>query len=490
MKILLVHPHKISTEIPLGLLYLSSKVKLQGHEVRLFYGNLCNQQVPEYYPSPTEMKRSFIRMLDDFQPDLVGLSVMSTAFYDCLELSHLAKKKGCLVIWGGPHPTIDPEFCILQDAVDMLCVGEGEDAFSELVDKLEEDRDITTTENIWVKANRKVYRNPVRSLIGDLDELPWPDRGLLDPVLLDLRVRGANFITGRGCPYKCSYCINHQLQTLYKGKGHFVRYRSFKSVIEEIKTVVTRNNSKEIVFSDEIIGLDKRRLIEFCKVYSEEVKISFICQIRANIVDDEVAVALKEAGCRGVSVGIESGNDRIRKEILNRKMSRETITGAFQVLREVGVRAGAFNMIGMPTETEETIWDTIELNRQIDPDGFMHLTILMPFKGTKIRETMELEGLIKKEASTSYYSDIMQELPGLSKSRLISYRHLFGLYVYSDKRYFFLINLLKVLWSLVPTDDNVNFPERMIRSLAWRLTALARKLLIPKGRAGTGVSSP
>jgi len=490
LKILLVHPHKISTEIPLGLLYLSAVVKLQGHEVRLFYGNLCNQQVPEYYPSPTETKRTFVRMVDDFEPDLVGLSVMSTAFDDCLELSRLAKKKGALTIWGGPHPTVDPEFTIRQDPLDMVCIGEGEYAFSELVDKLEEDRDITTTENVWVKANRKVFRNPVRSLIGDLDQLPWPDRGLLDPALLDFRVRGANFITGRGCPYRCSYCINHQLQTLYKGKGHFVRYRSFESAIEEIKTVATQNKSKEIVFSDEIIGLGKRRLIEFCKVYGEEVEIPFVCQIRANVVDDEVAVALKRAKCREVSVGIESGNDRIRGKILNRQMSREAIVRAFQMLRDVGVRAGAFNMIGMPTETEKTIWDTIELNREIDPDGYMHLTILMPFKGTKIRETMEREGLIKKEASASYYSDVMQELPGLSKSRLMSYRYLFGLYVYADRRYLFLINLLKYLWSFVPTDDNVNLPHRAVRSLAWRLTALARKLLIPKGTTGTGVSSP
>jgi len=123
LKILLVHPHKISAEIPLGLLYLSAMAKLHGHEVRLFYGNLCNQEVPEYYPSLAEMKRTFAEMLDDFQPELVGFSVMSTVFNECLELSRLAKKKGALTIWGGPHPTVDPEFTIRQDPLDMVWIG-------------------------------------------------------------------------------------------------------------------------------------------------------------------------------------------------------------------------------------------------------------------------------------------------------------------------------------------------------------------------------
>ncbi len=486
---LLVHPHKISTEIPLGLLYLSAMAKREGHEVRLFYGNLCNQQVPEYYPSPAEMRCAFALTLDDFEPDLVGFSVMSTAFDECLGLSRFAKKKGCRTIWGGPHPTVDPEFTIRQEPIDMICLGEGEHAFLELVDGLQQGRDITHIENIWVKLNGKVYCNPLRPLISDLDQLPWPDRSLLAPALLDSQVRGANFISGRGCPYKCSYCINHQLQTLYKGKGPFVRYRGIESVMEEIKAVLAQNDSKEVVFSDEIIGLGKRRLVDFCKVYGEEISLPFACQIRANTVDEEVATALKEAGCILVSIGIESGNDRIRSDILNREMSRGTIVRTFRLIRNAGVKAGVFNMIGMPTETEETIWDTIALNREVDPD-YMHVTILMPFKGTEIRKTMQREGIIKKEASASYYWDVMQELPDLSASRLKAYRYLFGLYVYANRRYFFLINFLKHLWSLVPTNDNVNFLQRLVRSLAWRLTALARKLLIPQGKAGTGVSSP
>ncbi len=224
MRILLVHPHKISTEIPLGLLYLSAMVKPEGHKVRLFYGNLCNRQQTEYYPSSAELKRTFVEMVDDFKPDLVGFSVMSTAFHECLDLSRFAKKKGCLTIWGGSHPTVDPEFTIQQEPIDMVCIGEGEHAFLELLAGLEDGMEVTRVENIWVKRNGKVYRNPVRPLIRDLDQLSWPDRSLLDPALLDLRVRGANFITGRGCPYKCSYCTNEYLQFLYKGYGPFVRF--------------------------------------------------------------------------------------------------------------------------------------------------------------------------------------------------------------------------------------------------------------------------
>ena len=480
MRVLFVHPHRIYNEVPLGLLYLSSVLKEQGHETRLLSLNSCRVSAGDTLQ--TALEKNLQEQLTGFKPDMVGFSVMSTAVNMCLRLACIAKERGCFVIFGGPHPTVDPEGTISQKAVDAVCIGEGEHALLELVTRLNKNENITNIQNIWVKNQDRVHRNGMRSLIHNLDSLPFPDRDLLDLGSLDpksMKFKGANFVTGRGCPYKCSYCINAHLQTLYRGNGDFVRFREIPAVIAEIKYVVEKFKPSKVIFSDEIFTLKKQRLIAFCEAYAREVALPFYCQSRANTIDEEVAASLAAANCELINIGIESGNEYIRNTILNRKMSESTIKNAFRLLQKVGIQTGTFAMIGMPFESEAMIRETIKLNRKVRPD-LLHCTIIMPFKGTQIRQVYEENGWLGIEPTDSYYSQVTQKLPDISPSKLLAYQRLFDLFIYAPFWSLLVVKFLFFMWSCVPANDpKISFVRRVMRSLAYRLTPIAHKWLMP-----------
>lgn len=429
MRILFIYPGKLGGELPLGVLYLSAMLKAHGHETSLF--TVCG---PEWhlrlYPYTKLLLR---RKLREFSPQLVCFGVVcSTEFQLCLELARVVKRCSNLpIILGGPHPTVDPEGALADEAIDMVCVGEGEQALLELVERIGAGQDAAGVRNIHFRKNGALVRNEARQP-GDVNTLPVPDRGLVDVRDLLGAANGANFITGRGCPYRCSYCVNPRLQQLHQGKGPFVRLREIRAVIDEIVSAKERYGIRKVTFSDETFTLSKRRVLEFCAAYRKDVGLPFLCQTRANHLDDEICRALKAAGCESVNIGIESGNDHIRNEVLKRGMSRETIVKAFASARAAGLRTGAFNIIGLPFETEGTIRETIELNREVRPDTAL-CTMFMPFKGTELRDLCEKNGWLEGENNDSYYRCFVLRLPTVDTRTIYAYQLLFDLYVNADK---------------------------------------------------------
>jgi len=126
-----------------------------------------------------------------------------------------------------------------------------------------------------------------------------------------------------------------------------------------------------------------------------------MCLLRANLVDDEFMGLLKHAGCYQISIGIESGNDHVRNDIMNRRMSREQIVQAFELAHKYGIRTNAINMIGLPGETDEMVWDTIRLNRQVKPT-VSGVNIFYPYKGTKLGDRCFEQGLVDEEKYHSF----------------------------------------------------------------------------------------
>jgi len=480
MRVLFVYPHRYYNEYPLGLLYLSAVLKEKGHDTRLLSLNSCQASTKDN--PQTSLERGLQEQITCFVPDMIGFSVMTHAIDTCLRLARVAKERGCFVVFGGPHPTVAPEEMVAQEMVDAICIGEGEYALLELVTNLESQKDITNIQNIWIKNRTGIHRNSIRCLISDLDSLPFPDREILDLEHLhpkSMEFRGANFFTSRGCPYKCSFCWNSYLQSLYRGCGPFVRFRRVTEVINEIKGVVKKYNPAKVVFSDEMFTLKKQRLLAFCEAYAREVALPFYCQSRANAIDEEIVTALKTANCELISIGIESGNDYIRNEVLNRKMSQATIKTAFRLLKQAEIHTGSFNMIGMPFESEAMIRQTIKINRELRPD-ILHCTVIMPFKGTPIRRIYEENRWLETEPTDGYYNQATQRLPNISSSKLLAYQRLFDLFVYTPRWSRFVVELLLFLWGNVPLKDKkISFPRRVIRSLAYRLTPLVRKWLLP-----------
>ncbi|MEJ2733789.1 MAG: radical SAM protein [Anaerolineae bacterium] len=367
---------------PQGIMYLSSALKAAGHQVQLAVAA---------HDDPLAVARGF-------RPDVAAYSVItgSQRYYLGLNQRLKAEMPGVFSVFGGPHPTFFPEM-VEADGVDGICRGEGEGAMVELVDALAEGG----PEAVLDVANWSFFRdgdrhpgvvnNPVRPYVDDLDSLPFPDRALVyerDPIAARSKIK--HFLTGRGCPYNCTYCFNHALSEIYHGKGRRFRQRSVDHVIEEIRWVREHYPLEFVVFVDDTFVLSHEWLAEFAEKYPAQIQqagrpLPFFCNTRANLVTAEQVRLLRDAGCHSVSMGIETGNDRLRNDLLKRRMSREQILEAAHLIREGGLHFTTTNMIGLPTSTLEDDFETLELNIQARP-SYAHVFIFQPYPRTELGE--------------------------------------------------------------------------------------------------------
>jgi radical SAM superfamily enzyme YgiQ (UPF0313 family) len=283
--------------------------------------------------------------------------------------------------------------------------------------------------NLLYRKGDEVVGNPLLPLREDLDSIPFPDRKLLERYADRLNRRTAFVITGRGCPYDCSYCFNHAYKELYEGLGRMCRRRSVENVLLEIEELMRDNPILQmIVFQDDIFILDREWVFDFCSRYGERIGLPFHCHLRANLVDGEMARALKEAGCISIKMAIESASDRLRNEVLNRNMSRRTILEACRAVKESGMVLVTQNILGIPTGTMKDDMETLDLNCQIGPD-FAFATLLQPYPRTDIGRFCVEEGFMKAEDSAgtpdSFFDFSILDIP--DRDRRERLRKLFAL---------------------------------------------------------------
>jgi radical SAM superfamily enzyme YgiQ (UPF0313 family) len=364
---------------PQGIMHLSSALKAAGHQV---------EPAAATHHDPVAIARGF-------EPDVAAYSVItgSHRYYLALNRRLKAELPGVYSVFGGPHPTFFPEM-VEEQGVDGICRGEGEEALVELVDALGDGGPtaVLKLENWSFCRDGNVIANPVRPYIEDLDTLPFPDRALVyerDPIAARSKIK--HFLTGRGCPYNCTYCFNHALGEIYHGKGKRFRQQSVEYVIEDILRVRAHYPLEFVVFLDDTFVLSNDWLAKFAEKYPKEIGPPFFCNTRANLVTAEQVRLLKVAGCHSVSMGVETANDRIRNDLLKRNMSREQILEAARLIREGGLHLTTSNMIGLPTSTLEDDFETLGLNIGARP-AYAHVLIFQPYPGTKLGDLTREQG--------------------------------------------------------------------------------------------------
>jgi len=422
MRVQFIYPNTVQhpKDISVGIAILAAVLKRGGHEVELIdttFGMTDGEIL-------SRVKR--------FDPGLVALSAMTANFPYAAHVAGLIKDRFKLpTIIGGVHPTVAPEEAICKDGFDMVCISEGEEALLELTDSMENGDKNTTINNIWFKENGEVIKNGLRPLVKDLDSLPYADTDIYDyPRYLNSHNMVATFLSGRGCPHQCSYCINHTAIKLYKGLGPFVRYRSVDNVLQEIKGVVNKYDIKRVELLDDTFTLKKARVKEFCKAFKETIGLPFHCNARVDNLTDEVCSDLARGGCRRISIGLESGDERLRKEVLNKNITNEQIIEGCRLIKKHGMELYTYNMIGIPTEKKKNIRNTIRLNRKVRPD-YMAVAIFTAYKGTGLYELCKKKGWLGEEtAEGSYYSNTNTRYPHLSVRRLRRIRGWFGFWVF------------------------------------------------------------
>ncbi|NPV60919.1 MAG: B12-binding domain-containing radical SAM protein [Actinobacteria bacterium] len=439
MKVLFVHseqdpyshekPLEILERVQFGISYISALLKREGHETRLVV--LCGETVPRV-----------VEAVEEFDPGLVCFTSVFTEFGTMSRAAALVKKSrpDVFTLLGGPHATLRPDDCLAAGPFDAVCVGEGEYPTLELVEMLEAGRFPSGIANLHIrKPGGGVERNAPRPFLEDLDALPFPDREMWMPWVAN-PVSRPSILVGRGCPFNCTYCCNHALRKA--APGRYVRLRSPENIARELVALKEAEPTfAEAYLEVETLGVDREWAAELCAELKKAnagfaVPVSFGANLRVtpNADYEGLFAALSDAGFRFVNIGLESGSERIRREVLNRRYSNRDIIGAVETARRHGMQVGIYNLIGLPGETPRDFRDTVEVNRACQPDWFL-LSVFFPYPGTKLHEKCRELGLLDKPLDS--YMERRRpvlDLPGFSKRQVGRRRDWFPFMVYRGRR--------------------------------------------------------
>jgi anaerobic magnesium-protoporphyrin IX monomethyl ester cyclase len=354
-----------------GPMVISALLKKHGHEVDLL---LAGEE------------KNIVRTIINTSPDVLGIPCFTDQYMWPVKICREVKTQNpkMLTLLGGPHPTYYPDI-INKPGIDIIARGEAEYAILELMQKLQKKEGIDQIKNLWIKKDGQIIRNEMDCLPADLDALPLPDREIYYKYKFLKNVSAKQFLSGRGCPFQCSFCANNILKKLYQGKGKFLRRRDPEGVVQEILDVKKKYGLKTVSFTDDVFIINEEWLQKFLPLYKKAVGFPFMCNVTANLVTESIVRLLKESGCYGVSMGIESGNEKIRRDVLLKNISNDQIIGAAKLVKKYGLLLKTYNILCLPDETIENALETLALNAKIKSD-FAACSLLQPYPDYDITE--------------------------------------------------------------------------------------------------------
>lgn len=359
---------------------------------------------------PTQKEEELLmEQIQSLNPDLVGFSVMSPYFFMAKKLTQLVKNHlDVPVAWGGTHPTIAPQTCIPE--ADILCVGEGEGAVSELAICLRDGKDFSNIQNLWVKKkNGPVIKNPMRPLEQNLDKFPIvkyahntfyfidEERVSREDPLLQTSMLGIQ--ASRGCPYVCSFCVNSILRPLMGGLGKFTRRRSIPHLIQEIKQNATPITDY-IYFLDEVFGVKDEWLDEFEKTYKKEIGLPFAIEYHPAMVADDMLDKLARAGLHMLKIGLQANSDPIRNTIFQRPGKAKDIIAVAKKIHAHGVIIRYDLILENPYDNEESLKNGIETILQLPKPRTFNLYSMQYYPFYPFTEKALTDKLVEEEKTT------------------------------------------------------------------------------------------
>lgn len=471
-KVLMVYPNFPMTTVllPAGVSIISAVLKKAGFQYKLFDTTLYppkGETFDEYRKKIHQVKShsnvgdmegkvktktsnphtDFTNLLNSYKPDIVGLSVLTDTFEMGLEYAKIAKIKNIPVFAGGIYPTFAPEKVIANKYIDYICMGEGEYAVLELCKSLANDKPIDKIKNFWIKKeNGNIIKNELGPLVN-VNELPYPDYSIFEPDRFYRPMQGKvlrilPMELHRGCPYTCAFCEDPSQNLLYKSRGiakTYHRSKSPKRVIDELHYLIDKYGANYIYFNAEtFFAMPNRDFVELADLYEKEIKLPFWLQTRPETITEERIKLLKKMNVSNINVGIEHGNEKYRKEVLQRSMSNALIISALKILDNANIPVTVNNILGFPDETRELVFDTINLNRAIK-SATINAYLYNPYPGTALYEVCKKKGYLPKEGDEKtvdtylsteafpYFKTILN-LPTISKLDLCALQKTFVLY--------------------------------------------------------------
>ena len=398
MKILFVYP---STDSQVGFNYgvahIAAILKQAGHEVGFW--QLCEEI--ESLPS----EQQFVERIAQEKPDVLAFSVVTNQWAYTQTLAKWARPRFRVpFVIGGVHTLSNAEEILKTGLFDYVFRGECEDAFLEFANKLARGESVEDVPNLACIRDGRVRINPVGPL-PELTRLPLKDYESMDfQRLIDAKQGWVGLMASRGCPFSCTYCFNHVMVEAYRKDLHcsfkdlhYIRRFTVGQMIDEIRYLLANyRNIRMFIFDDDLFTFDKAYVREFCEAYRKVTDLPFVVNAHVGFFDDECAGYLAAANCRIVKFGVESGSPKIRKTILNRHMSNESIVEAIAAVERHGMHSSVFIIIGFPHEGREDVLDTVRLLGQARPGRF-RWTYFFPFPGTRAHEISVEAGFVNAE---------------------------------------------------------------------------------------------
>ena len=411
----------------LSLAYLGAMLIKHGHEVKVLDLSL--------FENP---RKELFRMLDDFQPDYVGISFTTPLYDEMRMLSKLVKEydKNIIVIGGGPHSSVLPRETLIESDLDIVVIGEGDYTIVEIVSG----KSLSKIKGIAYKKKKKISGKvggkvdinitQHREFIKDMDKLPLPEWSLFDlkkyyvPRLRAKKNPVGPIETSRGCPFSCTFC-NKSIH------GITFRPKSPKRVADEIEHMLDAG-FKEIHVKDDGFTTNIDRANKICDlIINRELEFPWNLAngVRVDRVNKEFFVKAEKAGCHSSGVGIESGSQKII-DSLNKQITLDMVRRTVRLFGKSGIESIGYFIIGAPADTEKTIKQTIKFALSLKGLDMAKATVFMPFPGTPSFIDLEKRGYILSKNWTNYNyhsSDVRKVFrhPNLSWSKIYYYHSLF-----------------------------------------------------------------
>ncbi len=364
---------------PLGILSIASYCEQQGFVVRVV-------DVHAERISPDQLREK----ISEMKPRFCGICVLSSMIVASHAIARDVKTivPSCKVIFGGVHPELFPERVLRNSAVDYVVRGDGEETTLALLKGVDAGKILGLS---YRGAGNRVVSNPAQEIVMDIDKYPMPAYHLIQmdkyfPSATSYKnLPAANMIMTRGCPGKCSFC---------NSANTVLRSRSPMAVFRQIKELREKYGVRQIQFFDDTFTVNKKGVLELCSLLREDkTDITFSCYARGDCFNDEIAAALKSAGCHQIMVGIETGSEKIAR-VIQKPINKSRYYSLMKTARKYGMEVRAGFIIGSLGETWETMQESLDFAIDLDVD-FFQLSVSTPYPGTQLFKQALEEGRLE-----------------------------------------------------------------------------------------------
>ncbi|HPN31190.1 MAG TPA: radical SAM protein [bacterium] len=436
-KVVLVKPYNRSDHIQpsLGLGWIAQNVR-----------DIVDVEILDCIKTNTNTVEKFILQISKIKPDAIGIQCYSFDIFKVKDLLQAVKlyDKNIITIIGGPHPTLTREKCFefFGESLDFIFIGESENSLKKFLSG----SGFSEINGFGYRQNEKIIINePV--LNQNLDELGFPAWDLIKPETYPEAQHGAFFenfpiapiMITRGCPFECSFCAGNKIS------GKRVRFRSVESVISEMKMLYNDFGIREFHIIDDNFIINRKYAVALLEEFKKiGFKFSWATPngVRLDCLDSEILSLMKETGIYLISLGIESGSDRILK-FIKKNITVEKIIEKVNLIRKHNIDIAGFFILGLPTETKEEILKTIEFSVSLPLVRANYFTFL-PFPGTESYEFVKnekREDIIDKEHF--YFMNAAYTPRGITRKELKNYQR------YAFYKFYFRLRILHYNFSRI-----------------------------------------